>query len=307
MLISAKKIPSYRFIVKKGKKEKEIVDIYAIESRIDAMDISQFSHGVHDTIYEKLGAHPMTVDGVAGTYFAVWAPEAKAVSVVGDFNEWDACRHPMRYIEDGGIFELFVPDVAQGDIYKYQIWGADGRRVLKADPYANYAEKRPATASVVWDIGKYSWQDEKWMEARKRWKVKKEPMLIYEVSLSSFRKPDGEDGELFYNYRELAPMLCDYCDEMGYTHVELMPVMEHPYDGSWGYQVTGYFAPTSRTVRRMILWRLLICFISGASVYFWIGCRRIFQKMSMDWHVLTVLASMSILTPVRENIRTGEH
>lgn len=245
-LISAKKIPSYRFIVKKGKTEKEIVDIYAIESPIDAMDISQFSNGVHETIYEKLGAHPMTIDGVAGTYFAVWAPEAKAVSVVGDFNEWDACRHPMRYMEDGGIFELFVPDVAQGDIYKYQIWGADGRRVLKADPYANYAEKRPATASVVWDIEKYSWQDKKWMEARKRWKVKKEPMLIYEVSLSSFRKPGGEDGELFYNYRELAPMLCDYCDEMGYTHVELMPVMEHPYDGSWGYQVTGYFAPTSR-------------------------------------------------------------
>ena len=172
----------------------------------------------------------------------MWAPEAKAVSVVGDFNEWDACRHPMRYMEDGGIFELFVPGVAQGDLYKYQIWGADGRRVLKADPYANYAEKRPATASVVWDIEKYSWQDKKWMEARKRWKVKKEPMLIYEVSLSSFRKPDAEDGELFYNYRELAPMLCDYCDEMGYTHVELMPVMEHPYDGSWGYQVTGYFA-----------------------------------------------------------------
>lgn len=246
VLIPAKKIPSYRFLVKKGKKVNEIVDIYGIESPIDAMDVSQFSNGVHETIYEKLGAHPMTIDGVTGTYFAVWAPRAKGVSVVGDFNEWNAGSHPMRYIEDGGIYELFIPGVVKGDIYKYEIWGADGNRVLKADPYANYAEKRPATASIVWDLEQYQWQDKKWMEERKRWKVKKEPMLIYEVSLSSFRRPKEEEGQEFYNYRELAPMLCDYCDEMGYTHVELMPVMEYPYDGSWGYQVTGYFAPTSR-------------------------------------------------------------
>ena len=248
-LIPAKKIPSYRFIVKKEKEEKVIVDSYAIEPVIDAMDLSQFANGIHDTIYEKLGAHPMTVDGVMGTYFAVWAPNAKAVSVVGDFNEWNAACHPMRYLEAAGIYELFVPGIGKGDIYKYEIWGADGKRVLKADPYANYAERRPATASMVWDLGKYSWKDDEWMTARKKWKVKKEPMLVYEVSLGTFRKPklnNVEERESFYNYREIAPILCKYCDEMGYTHVELMPVMEHPYDGSWGYQVTGYYAPTSR-------------------------------------------------------------
>lgn len=248
VLIPAKKIPHYRFLVKKGKEERELIDSYTVTSPIDAMDISQFTNGIHDTIYDKLGAHQMTIDGVTGTYFAVWAPNAKAVSVVGDFNEWNNVTHPMRYLEAAGIYELFVPEVKQGDIYKYAIWGADGRRVLKADPYASYAEKRPATASVVWDLGCYRWHDEEWMKARKKWRFKKEPMLIYEVALSSFRKPKSEKGEadLFYNYREVAPLLCDYCEEMGYTHVELMPVMEHPFDGSWGYQVTGYFAPTSR-------------------------------------------------------------
>lgn len=249
VLIPAKKIPSYRFLVTRGKEETEQLDIYAMDSPIDAIDCSQFTNGIHDTIYDKLGAHPMTIEGVLGTYFAVWAPNAKAVSVVGDFNHWDAGYHPMKFIESAGIYELFVPGVLQGDIYKYEILGADGKRVLKADPYANYAEKRPATASVVWDLEKYEWQDAKWMTERKKWKVAKEPMLIYEVSLGSFRKPKLENEEeknSFYNYRELATMLCDYCEEMGYTHVELMPIMEHPYDGSWGYQVTGYYAPTSR-------------------------------------------------------------
>lgn len=249
VLIPAKKIPSYRFLVTRGKEETEQLDIYAMDSPIDAIDCAQFTHGIHDTIYDKLGAHPMTIEGVLGTYFAVWAPNAKAVSVVGDFNHWDAGYHPMKFIESAGIYELFVPGVLQGDIYKYEILGADGKRVLKADPYANYAEKRPATASVVWNLEKYEWQDAKWMTERKKWKVAKEPMLIYEVSLGSFRKPKLENEEeknSFYNYRELATMLCDYCEEMGYTHVELMPIMEHPYDGSWGYQVTGYYAPTSR-------------------------------------------------------------
>lgn len=249
VLVPARKIPTYRFIVKKGNEKKEIIDSYALESPIDAMDLSQFTNGIHETIYDKLGAHPMKMDGVEGTYFAVWAPNAKAVSVVGDFNAWNACYHPMRYLESAGIYELFIPGVHKGDIYKYSIWGAEGKRVLKADPYAHFAEKRPATASVVWDTLQYQWKDKDWMTARKKWKFKKEPMLIYEVSLGSFRKPkeaDKDEKESFYNYRDIAPMLCDYCEEMGYTHVELMPVMEHPYDGSWGYQVTGYFAPTSR-------------------------------------------------------------
>lgn len=245
VLIPAKKIPDYHFLVKTGKAEKEIIDNYGVESQIDAMDMSQFTNGIHSTIYEKLGAHPMTIDGAKGTYFAVWAPNAKAVSVVGDFNDWQAVEHPMRYLEEAGIYELFVPGVGAGDLYKYEIWGADGRRVMKADPYGNYAERRPATASVVWDIEKYNWNDNKWMDARKKWKAKKEPMLVYEVALGAFKKPAGDEKE-FYNYREIAPMLCDYCEEMGYTHVELMPVMEYPFDGSWGYQVTGYFAPTSR-------------------------------------------------------------
>ena len=245
VLIPAKKIPAYHLFVKTGKEEKEIIDIYGVEPQIDAMDMSQFTNGIHSTIYEKLGAHPMTIDGVKGTYFAVWAPNAKAVSVVGDFNDWQAVEHPMRYLEAAGIYELFVPGVGTGDLYKYEIWGADGHRVMKADPYGNYAERRPATASVVWDIETYNWNDKKWMDARKKWKAKKEPMLVYEVALGAFKKPAGEEKE-FYNYREMAPMLCDYCEEMGYTHVELMPVMEHPFDGSWGYQVTGYFAPTSR-------------------------------------------------------------
>ena len=245
VLIPAKKIPAYHLLVKTGKEEKEIIDIYGVEPQIDAMDMSQFTNGIHSTIYEKLGAHPMTIDGVKGTYFAVWAPNAKAVSVVGDFNDWQAVEHPMRYLEAAGIYELFVPGVGVGDLYKYEIWGADGRRVMKADPYGNFAERRPATASIVWNIEKYNWNDRKWMDARKKWKPKKEPMLVYEVALGAFRKPDGEEKE-FYNYREMAPMLCEYCEEMGYTHVELMPVMEYPFDGSWGYQVTGYFAPTSR-------------------------------------------------------------
>ncbi len=251
VIIPAKKIPSYHFLVKRGKKREEIVDPYAVEAQIDAMERDKFINGVNDTVYEKLGAHVMTLDGVKGTYFAVWAPNARAVSVVGDFNGWDASTHPMRYMEDAGIYELFVPGVGSGGLYKYQILGSTGQRVLKADPFASYAEKRPATASIVWETD-YKWQDKKWMEARKTWNVKKEPMLIYEVALCGFRRPDpsGDEGESekesFYNYRELAPMIAEYCGEMGYTHVELMPVMEHPLDASWGYQVTGYFAPTSR-------------------------------------------------------------
>ena len=245
VLIPAKKIPSYHFVLKQGKKKIEKTDAYAVDSLFDGVDMTQFSNGIHDTVYEKLGAHPMTIEGVKGTYFAVWAPEAKAVSVVGDFNDWQAARNPMRYLEAAGIYELFVPGVSAGDLYKYEIWGADGKRVMKADPYGNYAERRPATASIVWDLNKYHWKDEKWLAKRKKWNAKKEPMLVYEVALGAFKKPADAEKE-FYNYRELAPMICDYCEEMGYTHVELMPIMEHPYDASWGYQVTGYYAPTSR-------------------------------------------------------------
>lgn len=248
VLISSRKVVPYHYLVTKEGEEKKVLDVYQLDSHMDAMDMYQFSHGVHDTVYTKLGAHTDTIEGVPGTWFAVWAPFARAVSVVGDFNEWNACANPMRFYPEAGVYELFVPGVKKGDIYKFRILGSDGREVLKADPYASYAELRPHTASVVWDSD-YQWLDKDWMQKRKKWNVKKEPMLIYEISLAGFKKPEipgVEEKDSFYNYRELAPILAEYCTEMGYTHVELMPVMEHPYDGSWGYQVTGYYAPTSR-------------------------------------------------------------
>lgn len=247
--VSGKKIPEYHYICTIDGKEVEMPDPYAMDALIDGMDAEMFMNGEHDTIYEKLGAHPMKMGGVDGTYFAVWAPNARAVSVVGDFNGWNGNAHPMNRIEPVGIFELFVPGVTTGDLYKYEILQSNGKRVMKADPFGNYAEVRPNTASIVFDINQFQWNDKNWLRNRKKWNVKKEPMLIYEVSLGGFKKPvkEGvEESESFYNYRELAPLICDYCKEMGYTHIELMPIMEYPYDGSWGYQVTGYYAPTSR-------------------------------------------------------------
>ena len=176
------------------------------------------------------------------------------VSVVGEFNMWDGRRHQMKLLGDSGVFELFIPGLDVGTVYKYEIKTRKGEPMLKADPYGNYAELRPNTASIVWDIGKFKWSDSRWMEERKKNDAKTKPMAIYELHLGSWiRKPialdeDGKElvGSEFYNYREIAPRLADYVKEMGYTHVELMPVMEHPLDASWGYQVTGYYAPTSR-------------------------------------------------------------
>ena len=191
----------------------------------------------------KLGAHPVKIDGISGVYFAVWAPNAIRVSVVGDFNNWDGRAYQMNLLESG-IYELFIPGVRAGDIYKYEIKAKGGLTYLKSDPYANAAQLRPNNASVVVDLGKYAWQDENWMKKRGVTQGDKAPISVYEVHLGSWKKPD--DGREFYNYREIAPMLASYVKELGYTHVELMPVMEHPFDGSWGYQVTGYFAATSR-------------------------------------------------------------
>ena len=249
VLIPGRKIPEYVFMVEKKGKRREVPDAYAMDSLIDGMDMEKFINGCHDTIYDKLGAHPMTRDGAEGTYFAVWAPNARAVSVVGDFNQWREDAHPMIKREPAGIYELFVPGVGKGDLYKFSIYQSTGNRVLKADPFANYAELRPATASVVWDLTKYSWKDEKWLARRSKWNSEKEPVLVYEVALGAFKKPKlagREERDCFYTYKEMAPLLCEYCEKMGYTHVELMPVMEHPFDGSWGYQVTGYYAPTAR-------------------------------------------------------------
>ena len=234
----------------------ELCDPYSFAPQYREEDLKKFAAGIHYTIYEKMGAHPMTIDGVSGVYFSVWAPCAMRVSVVGDFNLWDGRRHQMRRLGegDGSVFELFIPGLYEGEIYKYEIKTRAGEPMLKADPYANYAELRPNNASIVWDIDKYKWNDKSWMDQRAKTDTKDKPMNIYEVHLGSWIRKEtvkdetGQDlvGSEFYNYRELAPRLAEYVKDMGYTHVELMPVMEHPLDESWGYQVTGYYAPTSR-------------------------------------------------------------
>lgn len=223
--------------------EIEFVDPYVFEPVIDSIDISRFNEGIHYEIYEKLGAHPMVVDGVAGVLFAVWAPNADRISVVANFNHWDGRIHQMRKLDYSGIYELFIPGVSVGEIYKYEVRGKSGVVIMKTDPYGNSTELRPSNASKIVDLS-YDWQDDAWMNKRDSEDLSKKPMSIYEVHLGSWKRP--EDGREFYNYREIASKLAEYMLEMGYTHVELMPVMEHPYDPSWGYQVTGYFAPTSR-------------------------------------------------------------
>ena len=196
----------------------------------------------------------MEIQGVRGVYFAVWAPCAMRVSVTGDFNMWDGRRHQMRRLGDSGVFELFIPGLDVGVVYKYEVKTRKGDSMLKADPYGNYVELRPNNASIVWDINRYQWNDQRWLEEREKSGQKNRPMSIYEMHLGSWiRKPAEEDeegkpviGSEFYNYREIAEKLAEYVKDMGYTHVELMPVMEHPLDASWGYQVIGYYAPTSR-------------------------------------------------------------
>ena len=244
VLIPGKRIPDYVYLIEEDGEEKAYRDPYACLGQITEEDEKRFIHGIHYQIYEKLGAHPAVINGVQGVSFAVWAPNAARVSVVGDFNSWDGRCHQMNFLEKSGIFELFIPDVKPGDLYKYELKLKNGLTYLKADPYANAAELRPNTASVVTDLSGFAWNDRVWMKGRKKFQKADQPMFVYEMHLGSWRKP--EDGREFYNYRELAPMIGEYIKEMGYTHVELMPIMEHPFDASWGYQVTGYYAPTSR-------------------------------------------------------------
>ena len=213
---------------------------------ITELDRYLFGQGTHYKIFEKLGAHPKTYKGKAGMYFAVWAPHAKAVSVVGDFNGWDPDAAPMSPLADSGIYEAFIPGVGLGELYKFAITTQEGMILFKADPYAVHAEFRPGTASITEDINGFKWDDAAWMETRKKADPVKSPMAIYEVHLGSWRKKDRPQKEGYYTYMEAAHELADYVKKMGYTHVELMGIAEHPYDGSWGYQVTGYYAPTSR-------------------------------------------------------------
>ena len=212
------------------------------------LDQYLFGQGTHYDLYNKLGAHPMTVDGEEGVYFAVWAPNAAAVSIVGDFNEWDENATPMERLEPLGIYQIFLTGIKVGDIYKYCVTAQDGKKTLKADPYGFQAELRPNNASVVTDISDFKWHDSRWMKKREKFDDKKNPMFVYEVHPGSWKKHEQteEDEDGFYNYREIAHELAAYVKDMGYTHVELMGIAEHPFDGSWGYQVTNYFAPTSR-------------------------------------------------------------
>lgn len=215
---------------------------------ITEFDQYLFGQGTHYDLYNKLGAHPMTVDGEEGVYFAVWAPNAEAVSLVGNFNEWDENATPMERLEPLGIYEIFLPEIKIGDIYKYCVTTKAGYTILKADPYGFQAELRPNNASVIADISDFKWQDSRWMKKREKFDDKKDPMFVYEVHPGSWKKHEQteEDVDGFYNYREMAHELAKYVKDMGYTHVELMGIAEHPFDGSWGYQVTNYFAPTSR-------------------------------------------------------------
>ena len=213
---------------------------------IGELDRYLFGEGRHYQLYHKLGAHPYTYRGQDGYYFAVWAPHAAAVSLVGDFNAWNPDATPMKPVADSGIYELFVPGLGVGQLYKFAITPHTGTILFKADPYAFSAEYRPGTASVTADIRGFKWNDSKWMESRAGTDPVKAPISIYEVHLGSWKKKNRPEKDGYYTYMEAAHELADYVLEMGYTHVELMGIAEHPYDGSWGYQVTGYFAPTSR-------------------------------------------------------------
>ena len=212
------------------------------------LDQYLFGQATHYDIYKKLGAHPVTQNGKSGTYFAVWAPNAEDVSVVGEFNDWDPERHLMKKTGPIGVWETFVAGAKVGDLYKFCIRAMDGRLLYKADPYANWSEMRPGNASRIADITGFKWGDAAWLKKRKETDPRRAALSIYEVHPGSWKKHPASDGDPdgFYSYRELAHELADYVKRMGYTHVELMGIAEHPFDGSWGYQVTGYYAPTAR-------------------------------------------------------------
>ena len=218
-------------------------DPYSFSPTLSEFDRHLFGAGTHYEIYEKMGGRLMTHEGARGAAFSVWAPNAKAVSVIGDFNNWDARRSPMRRLGESGIWELFLPAAEEGDKYKFHVTQCDGRVVDKTDPYGVYAEVRPNNASVLYPLKRYKWKDRRWMTARRKYDFRAAPMNIYEVHLGSWKRAEGDR---FLTYTELAEQLIPYVKEMGYTHIEMLPVEEHPFDGSWGYQVTGYYAPTSR-------------------------------------------------------------
>ncbi|MCP2731502.1 1,4-alpha-glucan branching enzyme [Limnofasciculus baicalensis] len=265
-LLEVAELPNYQLKIKEGSHERVIYDPYAFRSPLlTEFDLYLFGKGDHHRIYEKLGAHVTEIDGIKGVYFAVWAPNARNVSILGDFNNWDGRQHQMR--KGGtGIWDLFIPELGVGEHYKYEIKNYEGHIYEKSDPYGFQQEVRPKTASIVTELDNYSWNDSEWMEKRRNTDALAEPISVYEVHLGSWlnaasgepaKLPNGETepvvvvselrpGARFLTYRELAAKLIPYVKELGFTHIELLPIAEHPFDGSWGYQVTGYYACTSR-------------------------------------------------------------
>ncbi len=236
----------YRFRLYEGGGVREVTDAYQFGQVLTDFDLHLLSEGTHYRAWEKLGPHRMTIGAVAGVHFAVWAPNAKRVSVIGDFNRWDGRVHAMRRLVQAGIWEIFIPDLTEGACYKFEIRTSAGHLLQKADPYARLFEVPPNSASVVWSDGTYQWRDQDWIRERPSFNGWHDlPKATYEVHLGSWRRVP-EEGFRYLTYRELAHTLVPYVREMGYTHIELMPVMEHPFAGSWGYQVIGFFAPTSR-------------------------------------------------------------
>ncbi len=242
-----KKVFRYRLRVERASGEiVQFYDPYTFLPTISEEDCYLFNEGTHHKIYKKLGAHRRVIDGVEGVAFAVWAPSAQRASVVGDFNHWDGRYHSMRMLGSSGIWELFIPGIADGTHYKYEFMGADGHLKIKTDPYATYYESPPHNASIVLNVeDSYEWHDAAWMKERAKKDWTKEPMSVYEVHLGSWRRV-VEDGNRPLSYVEMATELANYVEEMGFTHVEFLPLMEHPFSGSWGYQVTGFYAPTHR-------------------------------------------------------------
>ncbi|GET40841.1 1,4-alpha-glucan branching enzyme [Microseira wollei] len=264
--IETPELANYQLRIKEGDHERVIYDPYAFRSPVlTDFDIHLFAEGNHHRIYEKMGAHVTEVNGVKGVYFAVWAPNARNVSLLGDFNQWDGRKHQMRKFGNG-VWDLFIPGVGYGEHYKYEIKNWDGHIYEKSDPYGFYQEVRPKTASIVANLDSYTWNDADWMEQRRHTDLLTQPISVYECHLGSWmhassaepaKLPNGEEepvviaaelnpGARFLTYRELAAKLIPYVKNLGFTHIELLPVAEHPFDGSWGYQVTGFYAPTSR-------------------------------------------------------------
>ena len=263
--IKTEELVNYQFRIQEGEHERVIYDPYAFRSsKLTEFDLHLFAEGNHHRIYEKLGAHPIEINGVKGVYFAIWAPNARNISLLGDFNQWDGREHQMRK-RDNGVWELFIPEIGIGIKYKYEIKNWEGHIYEKSDPYGFQQEVRPKTASIVTDLDVYQWSDNDWMEKRRQADLLNQPISVYEVHLGSWLHASSAEktkllkgesepvqvselkqGARFLSYYELAEKLIPYVKELGYTHIELLPVAEHPFDGSWGYQVTGYYAATSR-------------------------------------------------------------